>query len=161
MTTSLTLVRRIRARPAIVFEALTTAEGIGAWWGPDDLPVLFAEVDARIGGSYRVRFQTLDGLQHEVCGDYLEVDPPRRVAMTWRYLFGGEPEEAGRVSHIECDLTPIADGTELTFTHAQLKNEASLASHERGWTGSMVKLVGRLGLANGAPRQSPELQGKT
>jgi uncharacterized protein YndB with AHSA1/START domain len=146
MTTSLTLVRRIRARPSIVFDALTTAEGISAWWGPDALPVLLAEVDARVGGSYRVRFQTLDGQEHEACGEYLEMTPPHRIAMTWRYVFGGEPEELGRVSRIECDLAAIAGGTELTFTHTNLKNEASLASHERGWLGSMVKLVDRLGL---------------
>jgi uncharacterized protein YndB with AHSA1/START domain len=52
--TSITLVRRIAARPSIVFEALVTAEGVAAWWGPDALPVVRAEVDARVGGSYRV-----------------------------------------------------------------------------------------------------------
>ena len=31
--TSLTLVRRIKARPSIVFDALTTVEGIANWWG--------------------------------------------------------------------------------------------------------------------------------
>jgi uncharacterized protein YndB with AHSA1/START domain len=40
--TSLTLVRRIKARPSIVFDALTTPEGIACWWGPDDGPVLVA-----------------------------------------------------------------------------------------------------------------------
>jgi uncharacterized protein YndB with AHSA1/START domain len=30
--TRLTLVRRIAARPSIVFDALTTAEGIAHWW---------------------------------------------------------------------------------------------------------------------------------
>jgi DNA-binding transcriptional ArsR family regulator len=45
---SLTLVRQIKARPSIVFEALTTPEGIAAWWGPDAGPVLFAETDARL-----------------------------------------------------------------------------------------------------------------
>ncbi len=34
--TSLTLVRRIAARPSIVFDALTTPDGIACWWGPDD-----------------------------------------------------------------------------------------------------------------------------
>ena len=58
---SITLVRRIRARASIVFEALTTAEGIASWWGPDDVPVVHVEVDARAGGAYRVRFRTLDG----------------------------------------------------------------------------------------------------
>jgi uncharacterized protein YndB with AHSA1/START domain len=41
--TSLTLVRRIRARPQIVFDAVTTAEGMAQWWGPDAGPVLAAE----------------------------------------------------------------------------------------------------------------------
>ena len=49
--TSLTLVRRIAARPSIVFEALTTPEGIAQWWGPDAGPVLMAETDVRIGGA--------------------------------------------------------------------------------------------------------------
>ncbi len=55
--TSLTLVRRIRARPQIVFDAVTTAEGIAQWWGPDAGPVLVAESDPRVGGRYRVRFR--------------------------------------------------------------------------------------------------------
>jgi len=48
--TSLTLVRRIAARPSIVFDALTTPAGIACWWGPDDGPVLLAETDLRVGG---------------------------------------------------------------------------------------------------------------
>lgn len=145
--TSLTLVRRIAARPSIVFEALTTAEGIRSWWGPDDLPVIRAEVDARLGGSYRVRFQTHDGQEHEVFGQYLEFDPPRRLVMSWHYAFGGEPEELGRTSRIEIEVTPFEGGSELTFTHTDLRNSASLASHEQGWTGSLAKLVRILGPA--------------
>ena len=64
-----TLVRRIAARPAIVFDALVTAEGIGAWWGPDDFPVVFVAADPRVGGIFRVRFRTSDGLEHECGGE--------------------------------------------------------------------------------------------
>ena len=63
--TSLTLIRRIAARPSIVFEAMTTSEGVSSWFGPDDLPVLGAEMNARVGGAYRVHFRTRDGLDHE------------------------------------------------------------------------------------------------
>ena len=62
---SLTIVRRIVARPSIVFDALITPEGVSRWWGPDAGPVLVAEIDARVGGSFRVRFRTLDGSEHE------------------------------------------------------------------------------------------------
>jgi len=141
--TSLTLVRRIAARPSIVFDALTTPEGVAAWWGPDDLPVVKAEIDARIGGTYRVGFRTLDGREHEACGVYLEVSRPHRLVMTWRWAFGGEPEELDCTSRIEIDLKPVEGGTELTFTHAGLRNAVSTASHEGGWTGSLAKLVRR------------------
>ena len=71
--TSLTLVRRIKARPSIVFDALTTPEGIACWWGPDGGPVLVAETDPQVGGRFRVRFRMLDGSEHESSGEYLEV----------------------------------------------------------------------------------------
>jgi uncharacterized protein YndB with AHSA1/START domain len=131
--TSLTLVRRIAARPAIVFEALTTADGIAAWWGP-------VEIEARVGGAYRVRFRSEDGREHEVCGECLEVIEPVRLVMSYRWALGGEPEEFGRVSRIEFALRPIEGGTELTFTHADLKNAASQEAHGGGWTGALARL---------------------
>ena len=146
----LTLVRRIAARPSIVFEAMTTTEGVAAWWGPEDVPVVRAEIDARVGGAYRVHFRTLDGREHEAYGEYLEFLPPRRIVMSWRYAFGGELDEHGRTSRIEIDLAPIADGTELTFTHAELGSEASEKSHAWGWTRSLDKLVRKMESA-GAP----------
>ena len=138
---SLTLVRRIAARPSIVFEAMTTSEGVAAWFGPDDLPVVRAEMDARVGGAYSVHFRTLDGRDHEARGEFLELVPPRRIVMSWIWSVGGEPDERGRTSRVEIDLRPIENGTELTFTHADLWDEASAKSHSEGWTGALDKLV--------------------
>jgi uncharacterized protein YndB with AHSA1/START domain len=141
---SLTLVRRIAARPSIVFEAMTTADGVAAWFGPDDLPVVRAEMDARVGGAYRVHFRTLDGRDHEASGEFLELVPPRRVVMSWSWAVGGELDERGRISRVEIELRPIGDGTELTFTHADLGSESSAKSHAQGWTGALDKLVRHL-----------------
>jgi uncharacterized protein YndB with AHSA1/START domain len=138
--TSMTIVRRIRARPGIVFAAMTTADGIANWFGPDTGPVLLAESDARVGGRFRVRFRTLDGLEHETSGEYLEVVDPTRLVMTWQWTFGGEPDERGKVSRVEVDLRAIDTGTELTFTHAQLQTQISAEHHEWGWSGAMDKL---------------------
>ncbi len=134
--TSLTLVRRIAARPSIVFDALTTPEGIACWWGPDDGPVLLAETDVRIGGRFRVRFRTLDGLEHESYGEYREVVRPERLAMSWRWENGEDPGE----SLVEIDLRAIAEGTELTFTHSRLHDEDTRLTHEEGWSGALNKL---------------------
>jgi uncharacterized protein YndB with AHSA1/START domain len=139
--TSLTLVRRINARPSIVFDAVTTAEGIAQWWGPDAGPVLIAEADPRKGGFYRVRFRMLDGTEHESSGEFLEVVPPERVVMSWRWEGGQEDPNESRV---EILLRPIPEGTELTFTHSLLRDEESRRSHEGGWTGALDKLEARM-----------------
>lgn len=138
--TSLTLVRRIAARPSIVFDALITPEGVSAWWGPDGGPVLIAETDVRVGGSFRVRFRMQDGTEHESRGEYVEIVQPSRLVMTWRWTHGGEPDEAAEESRVEIDLRPIDMGTELTFTHARLRTESSVGSHTAGWNGALDKL---------------------
>jgi uncharacterized protein YndB with AHSA1/START domain len=137
--TSLTLVRRIAARPSIVFDALTTPDGIACWWGPDAGPVLLAETDVRVGGRFRVRFRTLDGSEHESSGEYLEVARPARLAMSWRWEAGEDPGE----SLVEIELRAIAEGTELTFTHSRLQDEDTRRSHEEGWNGALDKLQRR------------------
>ena len=137
MTTSLTLVRHIKARPEIVFEAVTTAEGIAQWWGPDNGPVLLSESDPRVGGRYRVRFRrSQGGTEHESSGEFLEIVPPEKVVMSWRWKGNEDPGE----SRVEIRLRPVRDGTELTFTHAQLHDEESRVSHEGGWSGALDKL---------------------
>jgi uncharacterized protein YndB with AHSA1/START domain len=135
--TSLTLVRRIKARPSIVFDAVTTAEGIAQWWGPDAGPVLRAEADVRVGGRYRVRFRLLDGTEHESSGEYLEIVRPERVVMSWRWE-GGQ-EDPGQ-SRLEIRLRAIPEGTELTLTHALLHDDDTRRSHEHGWSGALDKL---------------------
>jgi uncharacterized protein YndB with AHSA1/START domain len=135
--TSLTLVRKIAARPAIVFDALVTPEGISRWWGPDAGPVLMAETDPRIGGSFRVRFRTLEGSEHECSGEYREILRPERLAMSWRWLGGSE--DSGE-SFLEFNLRAIPEGTELTLKHSRLIDEETCRGHRNGWSGSLDKL---------------------
>lgn len=146
--TDLILVRHIRARPATVFDLLSTAEGLTSWWGPDDQPVSSAEADVRVGGAYRVRFRTPDGREHECAGTFLDIVPPERIVMTWRWTLGGEAVEAGRVSRVEMHVRAAGTGTEFTLIHAGLRDEESKASHAWGWTGALDKLCNRRPLAD-------------
>ncbi len=141
--TQAVLVRRIAARPVVVFDALVTAEGIASWWGPDDLPVICATVDPRVNGGFRVRFRRLDGAEHECTGEFLEIVKPDHVVMSWRWADGGEPDEAGNVSRLEFILRAIDTGTELTLIHSALRTETSARSHEGGWAGALAKLLRR------------------
>ncbi len=138
--TSISFVRRIKARPSVVYAALISPEGIAHWWGPDEGPVLVAESDARVGGRFRVRFRKLDGTEHESSGEFLELIDSRRVVLSWEWAYGGEPDERGQVSRVVFELRPIDVGTELTFTHARLATPQSGESHRWGWGGAFDKL---------------------
>ena len=66
-----------------MFEALTTSEGLAVLVGAGrNVPVMLAQIDPRVGGLYRVRFGTVDGLEHEAFGECLEAAPPRRLALS-------------------------------------------------------------------------------
>ena len=150
--TETVLVRRLAARPALVFDALVTAEGIASWWGPDDRqPAISAVVDSRVNGSFRVRFRSPDGLEHECAGEFLEMDRPDRVVLSWRWVVAGEPGEEGNVSRVEFRLRGIDTGTELTLIHSGLRTPVSASSHEWGWGSALKKLLRRF------PETSPML----
>jgi uncharacterized protein YndB with AHSA1/START domain len=142
--TSLTIVRVIDAPPDAVFAAFVEPEKIALWWGPDDGPVTLAEVDARPGGRFHVRFRMLDGTEHGSAGTFEVFEPPHRLAMTWSW-----EDEDTPASRVEASFKPLGEGrTELTFVHAKLQNAATRDSHEQGWTGALDKLqrkAGRLG----------------
>ena len=133
--TSLTLVRQIKAPPARVYQAFTRPEEIAQWWGPDAGPVLISEADVRVGGRFRVRFRLLSGEEHESQGEYLEVVPDRRLRFSWRWV--GESEHE---SEVTVEIRAKSGGTELTFTHAQLPDDATRDSHRDGWSGAFDKL---------------------
>src|SRR5579872_668012 len=125
--TEAVLVRRIAARPGIVFDALVSADGIASWWGPDDEPAISAKVDSRVKGGFQVRFRSPDGREHECTGEFLEIVKPTRVVISWRWARGGEPDEvvADNVSKVEFRLRAIDTGTELTLIHSALRTEIS------------------------------------
>jgi uncharacterized protein YndB with AHSA1/START domain len=132
---SLTLVRRIKAPPQTVFAAFVEPAHILKWWGPDAGPTLLAETDVRVGGRFRVVFETLDGERHENGGEYLEIDPPDRLVMAW--WWASTPERRSRVT---VSIRPISSGSELTVRHEMFFDEAARDSHLWGWNRALDKL---------------------
>jgi uncharacterized protein YndB with AHSA1/START domain len=135
---SLTLVRRIRATPASVFEAWTRPEILATWWGPHHTRVVEAEIDAREGGAFRVMLEEDTGARHEVRGIYAEVEAPKRLVFSWAWT--NAPE---RVSRVTVALRAITEGTEVTLTHDRFADDATATRHRRGWTESLERLAAR------------------
>jgi uncharacterized protein YndB with AHSA1/START domain len=85
------VVTRIINGPArIVFEAFTRAELFKRWWVPKSMgmTLLSCELDARVGGKYRLEFDVGGPEPAAFFGTYVEVQPFSRLA--WTNDEGGE-----------------------------------------------------------------------
>jgi len=80
----LVLRRTFRARPQIVFDAMTKAELIRKWWIPRSRGVELFEctTDPRVGGAYRFVFGRKDQPRMAFSGIYKEFVSGARVAYT-------------------------------------------------------------------------------
>ena len=137
--TSLQLTRTYPHSCEKVFNAWTDPRALQAWFGPsDEFKVPHAEIDLRVGGSYRIVMSRPDGTELSVGGVYREVSPHRKLVFTWAWENTPEQE-----SLVTVELHEKAQVTELVLTHERFVDEEARNNHLRGWTGGLERL-GRL-----------------
>jgi uncharacterized protein YndB with AHSA1/START domain len=112
---------RIAARPETVFAFWVEPERIVQWMGRR------ATIDARPGGAFRLDYNGED----IASGEIVELDPPRRLVLTWGWEAPGDATPPGS-SRVEVTLTPDGDGTLLHLRHSELADEA-VEGHAIGW----------------------------
>jgi uncharacterized protein YndB with AHSA1/START domain len=134
---SLTLTRHLNAAPEKVYAAWADPQKLMQWFGPSKVTAgtVEADVDLRVGGRYRISFDTNDGEHREVGGVYREVVPGARLVFTWAWHSTPERESLVTVA-IKAD----GGGTLLTLHHEQFADEAARDGHEAGWTSTLDKL---------------------
>ena len=129
----------VRAEPERVFAYFTEPEAIVRWMGD------YAVLDARPGGEFAV---DINGVP--VRGQYLEVDPPRRLLISWGHA-GSERLPPG-ASTVEVLLTAAGAGTDVRIVHRDLP-EPFAAGHARGWRHFLDRLA--IAGAGGDPGPDP------
>jgi len=82
--------RTVNGPARIVFEAFTKAELFKRWWVPKSMgmTLLSCELDARVGGKYRLAFDVGGPEPVAFFGSYVEVQPYSRLV--WTNDEGGE-----------------------------------------------------------------------
>jgi len=131
----------IRQSPAKVWAALTTAEGLSAWFGQE------ATIDLRPGGSASMKF----GSGHTAEMRVERVEEPTVFGYTWHIY--GLPDGDPRRTYVEFTLEPSGTGTRLTVVEsgfAQLPEDAYRTAYDansQGWVGELGELVDYLDAA--------------
>jgi uncharacterized protein YndB with AHSA1/START domain len=123
---------------ADVWAALTTSEGLAAWFGNE------AMIELQPGGSARMSWS--DG---SVVDMRIErVEEPAVFGFTWQIY--GLPKDDPRRTYVEFTLEPIGVGTRLTVVEtgfAQLPPDAYRAAYDgntSGWAKELGELVNYL-----------------
>lgn len=117
----------IEATPDVVFGYLITNDTITTWMGQ------WADLDPTPGGRFAV-----DIAGHPVRGEFLEIDPPRRLVVSWG--FAGDTEVPPGSSTVAFTLSPITAGTRVELRHSGLP-DAALAGHAAGWEHFVPRLA--------------------
>ncbi|HEV8385717.1 MAG TPA: SRPBCC domain-containing protein [Candidatus Acidoferrales bacterium] len=111
--------------PEKVWRALTDSRAIADWLMPNDF-------EPRLGHKFMFTSTPRPGWDGKTYCEVIELDPPRRLAYTWR---GGPIDTVVRFT-----LEPIEGGTRLRLEHTGFKGmKAVMVSlvMGRGW-GSMI-----------------------
>jgi len=135
----LTLERTIRAPRRKVFEAFTQADMLRRWFGPRAFSITAAEVDARVGGRYRIAMKARTGETHTVLGEYKVVQPHERLSFTW----GWEAAEMAAMGQTLVTLTfEEREGeTLLRLRHTGFPAAEARDQHLGGWGSTLNCLL--------------------
>lgn len=143
----LVIERTLTASPERVFDAFTDPEQLTQWWWPHGFTCPAAEVDLRVGGTYRLAMEwpdlvpTGNRFSHCMAGEYYEIERPHHLVMSGRAV----NDEQGEIFATLIDLTFEArdGGTLLTMRQSYfepLPPADAMAGAEQGWTEQLDKL---------------------
>jgi uncharacterized protein YndB with AHSA1/START domain len=134
---TLKLTRTVSASRSTVWDAFTDPQRLAEWWGPNGFTVPSVEFDPLVGQSFRIAMQPPEGELFHLDGEFQEVDPPSRLAYTFRW---DPPDPDDRETMVTLSLRDRGDETEVALTQGEFATEERLALHDGGWTESFEKL---------------------
>src|ERR671919_574013 len=104
--------RVLRATPEKVYRAFLDGDAMAKWLPPNGFTGKVHQLDARVGGSYKMSFTNFTtGSSHSFGGEYLELVPNERIRHTDRFDDQNLPGQM--ITTI--DLKPVSVGTDVTI----------------------------------------------
>jgi uncharacterized protein YndB with AHSA1/START domain len=127
----------IKSSPEQIYRALTTPEGLAAWWTTD------TRGDCNVGGVIQFRFGPRGGFDMKV----LEREPAERVS--WQVVSGPQEWISTKVSF---DLSQEGGFTVLLFKHQGWKEPVEFMHHcSTKWAIFLMSMKSLLETGKGAP----------
>ena len=81
---TLVLRRHYAKPPEVLFQVWTTPDAMRRWFRPSaEFQHREIEVDLRVGGNYKVAFESPEGVVDVLRGSFLEVERPHKLVYSW------------------------------------------------------------------------------
>lgn len=130
--------RVITAPPERIYRAFVDADAFAKWLPPNGFTARVHELDARVGGSYRMSFTNFtNGQSHSFGGEYLELVPNERIRYSATF---DDPNLPGRMQ-TTITLKAVSCGTEMTATQEGIPEVIPLEQCYLGWQESIESLM--------------------
>lgn len=118
-------------RRSVSLKALTDPRQLLQWWGQKGMyHGIDWTLDLRPGGKWRCQGSNdANGKPYEVEGEFVEVDPPHRLAYTWVASWS-----AALQTVVRWELTPAQGGTNVAVKHSGFAAASpDFQAHYQGW----------------------------
>ena len=130
--------RVLKTTPQKLFKAFTDADAMAKWLPPHGFTGKVHEMDARVGGGYRMSFTNFgSGHSHSFDGKYVELVPGERIRYTNRF---DDPNLPGEMQ-VTISLKKVSVGTELNITQAGIPDMIPAEACYLGWQESLTLLA--------------------
>lgn len=137
-TGTVQLHRVLRARPERVYRAFLDADAMAKWLPPYGFTCKVHQMDARVGGTYRMSFTNFTtGNGHSFGGEYLELVPSERIRYTDRF---DDPNLPGAMQ-TTVTLKQVSCGTELSIVQEGIPEMIPVEMCYLGWQESVEQLT--------------------
>jgi uncharacterized protein YndB with AHSA1/START domain len=138
MPGTLQLHRVLRAKPERIYRAFLDAQALAKWLPPFGFTGKVHQIDARVGGTYRMSFTHFgSGQAHAFGGAYLELIPNERLRYTGRF---DDPHLPGEMQ-TTASLKAVSCGTELAIVQEGIPSVIPLEMCHLGWQESLAQLA--------------------
>ena len=130
--------RVLRAPADRVYRAFIDPDAMAKWLPPHGFTGKVHEMDARVGGGYRMSFTNFGtGTSHSFSGKYVELTPHERIRYTDKF---DDPNLPGEMQ-VTVALKRVSVGTEVNIEQAGIPDLIPPEACYLGWQESLRNLA--------------------
>jgi uncharacterized protein YndB with AHSA1/START domain len=137
-TATIHLHRVLKASPERIYKAFLDADAIAKWLPPYGFTCRVHQMDARVGGTYKMSFTNFaTGQGHSFGGEYRELVPAEKICYTDSF---DDPNLPGEMQ-TTITLKAVACGSEVNIEQAGLPEVIPPEICYLGWQESLAQLT--------------------